>query len=232
VVVIGRHDDQRVAALGRLQRDVNGIGELDGLAERTVGVSRVMGVIDAPALDHQKEAPGVPPQNRDRDRGHLRERRLPRAVLEAIGLVAHVGRIEQTEQVVDRFGSRVLQLSAVPDVGRIRPTRDPLRREVASIEAPPSAFRKLGVRQISRPEVLATPTQHDLDSVAEGELDELPCDVREARGPRRGRELVVALPSPVGGVGVEGAGRGVGDGRRRDQAGGETAILRSFDDRS
>jgi hypothetical protein len=231
VAVIGGCDDQRVVAVRRIQRHANRVRELDGIGERAVGIPGVVAVIDAPAFDHQEEAFGTPPENRDRDRGHLRERRLPRGVRAAIGLEVHVGRIEEAEQVVDLLGIRLEELLAVPDECCVLPTRDPLRRQVASVEAQSCALRKRRVRELPRAEVLATPAQDDLEAIAEGELDELPGDVREARGPRLGREVVVALPIPLGAVGVEGAGRGVGDCRRRDQTGGEPPLFCSFDDR-
>jgi len=59
VRVVGRHDDQRFVARGRLHGGLHGIRHGDGLVERTIGIAVVVGVVDARAFHQQHEAVGI-----------------------------------------------------------------------------------------------------------------------------------------------------------------------------
>lgn len=95
VAMIGRHDHQGLVQIHLLEGGLDGIVEGDEILEGPIGVAVVVGVIDAPALDHEEEPVGVLAQDVDALRGDFCKRRLTAVVLQAICLVAHVRALEE-----------------------------------------------------------------------------------------------------------------------------------------
>ena len=90
--------------------------EFDGVGQGTVGVARMVRVVDAPAFHHQEIAFLVLRQDIQRLARHFRQRGLTGGVLGAIMLVLHVRRLEQAKQMPDLLDIDRIELRLVPDV--------------------------------------------------------------------------------------------------------------------
>ena len=188
-----------------------------------------MSMVDAPAFDHQQEAGVATPKDLDRPLGHFVQGWLPRDILVAIDLIVHVARFEEAEQAIRLLGVDVVKLVLVPDVTGPGPILHPFGRQIPPVLSG-SGFRRIfRVRLVGRHEVASSATQDHVDSVALGELDQLPRDVRKADGACTPRLARVVLPSAFGGMGVAGRRGRVRHRRRGDDAGGESALFRTLE---
>ena len=103
-----------VADVGLVDCNLHGLGQRDRVLERAARVAGMVGVIDAPALDHQKEAFLAAREHVDGLGRHLGDGRLAGRVLFAVGFVLHVRALEQTEQVPGAGRVDGVELGLVP----------------------------------------------------------------------------------------------------------------------
>ena len=112
VAVIGRRHDQRAVEVDGLDRGADGPIELPRLDERPERVAGVVGVVDAPRLDHQEVRPARRREDLDGLGRHVDDARLAEA---AIVLVIHVRRLEEPQHAA--AGAERLEPGGVVDVG-------------------------------------------------------------------------------------------------------------------
>ena len=216
-IVRGQHDDERIGQLGvddahlgkrRRDRVVVGLGVL----QRRERARLLESETDPPRLDHQKIAVRVFLEHVDRARRHHGQGRLQGAC--ALEIEMQPRATEEAEQFRRRgryggeFGRRG------DDRIVLRPH---FRDQVARIDATRSA------RVAAGQEVLHAAAEHDVHASAE-----LAVVARTADDELRGdRVLAIAMAQ----VRIGRGGGGLGDARRRDDAGAAARRLRQFEQR-
>lgn len=97
VTVIGGHYDEGVAGVGVVVSGFDGFGEFHGVAQSSVGVASVVGVVDATAFDEKEKSFVVVIENIDGQFGHFGERGFFAFFFSKVGGELHVGAFEETE---------------------------------------------------------------------------------------------------------------------------------------
>ncbi|KOT00863.1 hypothetical protein DM50_3163 [Burkholderia mallei] len=217
MIVIGRHDDQRIRQIDLRERGADRLVERHRVFERALRVRAVQRVVDAPAFDHQEIAVRILPQHVDRLRGHLREARLRRALAlarDAVELVFEMARRAEKADQLARARLRELILR--------RDHRVALRLQLGEQVAPIRAAAPVGERIVRRPVIAAAAHQH-VDAVAERRV--------VARAARHGLRGNVVLRVAMADVRVGRRGRRVRELGRRDRADRLAARLRELEQR-
>ena len=138
---------------------------------------------------------------------------------------------EQAKQLVGLLRVHRGKAFAVPDIGAFGVGGLPAGDQVFAIGALALFARIFGVSRGVGHEMLASTAQHNLKPVAMRPFDHLAGDVDAAFGLRRGGHIRVHFPIALRGVGIGCGGRGVGDGRGGDNAGGISLVLSHFEQR-
>ena len=136
---------------------------------------------------------------------------------------------EQAKQLVGLFRVNRGKAFAVPDISAFGVGGLPAGDQVLAIGALALFGRIFGVSFGVGHEMLASTAQHNLKPITMRPFDHLAGDVDAAFGLGCGGHICIHFPIALRGVGIGGCGRGVGDGRGGDNAGGISLVLGHFE---
>ena len=218
-------DDERVRGFVFVEGDLHGVGELDRLGQRAIGVARVVAVVDAAALDHQEEALRARASRSiaaavisasDGSPARVSARSPSNSHVLGLEQAEHVARLPRIERDGAARGSRRRarpgSASATPRRGRGRRRARPGVRALGVDRAPGRKWARPPPSATSMPSPCANSTSWRAMS-------------GKPAARASGDSCASASQLRSGVVGVAAAGRRVGDRRGRDDPGREPAVL-------
>ena len=156
-------DNERVFRVSFFQRNLHGVGQLNGFRQGTVGTAGVMAMIDPTRLHGQKEALVVVIENANGLARHFTQGRFSAQVLAAIGFVTHMGFIKQGKHTFSRFRIQGVKSALIDNVVTCRIGSLPFSRQISPIcsIALYSTYRIAGIFGWIIRQEMAAATAHD-----------------------------------------------------------------------
>ena len=123
------------------------------------------------------------------------------------------------------------KVAAVPDKGAARIAAAPVGEQVAPVGAAALLVGIFGIGHGGGQEIAASPAQDNVELGADRILDHLARDIQATVRLGCDRHVAVGFPVALRRMGIGRGGRGMGDARGRDDAGGAPRALREIEDR-